>query len=196
MSDTEALPMEHVEPEGFLQPRRYKHSFRCTRCGHEYSRVSTKVNIPDVPCPKIKCKVAIEVEAKMLADERLAIMLEEQRAPGQLVKGPMTKVIDQTSEMVMKDYGLTNLNDNMREGDIAAPKLPPAQQRAADSFFSGAEVARAAGGARLQAKVNAMGRQAIAGAYRSSAINPGAMQTRAGITPGANPLRMVRKEKA
>jgi len=196
MEETDALPLDFLPPEeGFNQPRRYRHPFRCLRCGHEYSRVSTKVTMAPVPCPKMKCRVAREVEAKLLADENMRQMLEEQKPPGQLFQSNNVVAIDKTAEIVMKDYGLTNLQDNIRHGEIAAPKLPPKQQAAADAFFTGSEVAKQAGGARLQSRVKSLGAQAIAGAFRSHAINPGAMQTRAGIIPGTPALRVVRKEQ-
>lgn len=189
--DTTPLP-----PDGYLAPKRYRHFFRCTRCGHEYHRDSAKITIKDAPCPKVKCRVAREVEEKLAADENMRVMLEEQKPPGQLLRSNATQAVDKTAEIVMQDYGLTNLNDNIRAGEIAAPKLPPPQQRAADAFFSGAEIARQAGGAHLGRRVKMLGAQAMAGAFRNSAINPGAMAERAGIAPGTPPLRVVRREKA
>lgn len=198
MSDDapEQIDMTSLPPDGYLQPKRYRITYRCSRCGHEYNRVTTKLDRKDPPCPKMECRVARALEEKELADFNMARMLEEQRPPGQLVQSNAIKAIDATAAMVMKDYGLTDLRDNIKPGEIAAPKLPPAQQRAADSFFSGAEVAKQAGGARLQARVKSLGAQAIAGAFRSGAVNPARINAAAGIQPGTPPLRLVRKEPA
>ena len=191
----EQIGMDTLPPDGYLQPKRYKITYRCTRCGHEYSRITTKLDRKDPPCPKMECRVARAVEEKAIADENLRQMLEERRPPGQLIQSNAIKAVDATAEIVMKDYGLTNLQDNLRYGDAAAPKLPPAQQRAADAFFSGAEVARQAGGSRLQSRVKAMGAQAIAGAFRSGAVNPARINALGGVAPGTPPLRVIRTEK-
>ena len=52
-----------------------------------------------------------------------------------------TKAMDATADIVMKDYGLTNLQDNLRAGDTMAPKLQgvdgsgvPLEQRVSEVF--------------------------------------------------------------
>ena len=186
--------MDRLEPDGYLQPTRYRIKYRCTRCGHEYSRVTTKLDRKDPPCPVKKCQIDRAVEDRLDADERMAQMLEDRRAPG-VIGSTGVKAIDTTAEIVMRDHHLTNLNESMRAGDIAAPKLPAPMQRAADGFFSGAEVARQFGGRRLQARVNQLGAQVLAGGIRSG-FSPAKVQAFAGVEPGTPPLRLVRKEPA
>lgn len=179
--------MDHLEPDGFLQPKRYRIRYRCNRCGYEYHRVTTKLDRKDPPCPKVQCRVARELEAKQVEQDRLDEILESQRTPA-VTGAPQVKMIDDTMRMVANDYKLTNLNDRMREGDIAAPKLDPARQRAADSFFSGAEVARRAGGSRMAARVRQLGAQALAGGLGKSSLNIEAIQKQA-AQPGERALR-------
>lgn len=50
-------------------------------------------------------------------------------------KSNFTKSMDATAEIVMKDYNLTNLQDNLRAGDSMAPKLTPELERKVDEVF-------------------------------------------------------------
>jgi hypothetical protein len=86
----------------------------------------------------------------------------------------MIKALDMTAKMTMETYGMNdlNLNSNMRPGDSCAPKLPPAQQKAADAFFNGGGIHNA----------SALGAKAIAGAYRDN-NNPVANLHRSKATP-------------
>lgn len=54
------------------------------------------------------------------------------------------KCVDKTADIVMSDYGMTNLKDNVRLGETMAPKLTPKLQSAADNMFAGGH--RAPGG--------------------------------------------------
>ena len=56
-------------------------------------------------------------------------------------------------------------------------------------------VARQFGGRRLQARVNQLGAQVLAGGIRSG-FSPAKVQAFAGVEPGTPPLRLVRKEPA
>lgn len=71
------------------------------------------------------------------------------------------KCVDKTAEIVMTDYGMTNLKDNVRAGEAMAPKLHPQQQAAADNMFGG-------GGKKRQMPFNAaaMAKRAMSGALR------------------------------
>lgn len=90
------------------------------------------------------------------------------------------KAIDIVAEGTMKSYAMTdlNLNSGMREGDSCAPKLPPAQQQAVDGFFDHGKNPSLKG-----ANLNAIGKRAIAGAYRDP-NNPVAAAHRARMRPG------------
>lgn len=162
MDGSEEIGREPTAPDGYLRPKKFRLRLRCLRCGHEY-RSKPFVAVPklDPPCPREACRIEREVERRLADRERIERMLEERRPPAQGGRNPVVGVVDQVAEQVMRDYKLTDLNDNMRIGDIAAPKLPPAQQRAADSFFTGQEVARKLGGRRLAARVATLGAQVL-----------------------------------
>ena len=105
---------------------------------------------------------------------------------------PMVKAVDMTADIVMEDYGLTNLQDNIRQGDMVAPKLPAPQQRMADGFFGGKAMQEQNGksaGARQAELIRA---RALSGRYRGMAINPGVASF--GRPEGQSPLQVVRTE--
>ena len=72
------------------------------------------------------------------------------------------KCVDKTAEIVMTDYGMTNLKDNVRVGENMAPKLTPRLQTAADNMFGGKS--------RRDLKLDTakLARQAMSGALRDS----------------------------
>lgn len=86
----------------------------------------------------------------------------------------MIKALDVTAKLTMDTYKMSdlNLNSSMREGDSCAPKLPPAQQAAANAFFNGGGMHNA----------GAIGAKAIAGAYRDN-NNPVANLHRSKVVP-------------
>lgn len=168
-----SVGQETLPADGYLQPRRYKITAQCERCGGEFHWVTTKLDGKDRPCPKRTCKEAIHREAVEREAMNMAKMFAEQRPPGHIGDKPIVHAIDTTAEIVMKDYGMTDLRDNIRTGDSMAPSLPPEMQRAADGFFTGAAVRERAGGGNLGARaMQAIGRRAVAGAFRSAAVAP------------------------
>ena len=168
MSDT-YVGSETLPPEGYLTPRRYKVTYFCHRCETEFSRIGTTIPKSDPPCPKKRCREAVFREAVQKEAFNLAKMLDEQHPPGHIGENIQVKAIDATAEIVMEDHHLTNLKDNIRVGETMAPPLPDGKQALADNFFGGNAMA-AAGIPSRQAAL--LGRRAIAGAFRSTAINP------------------------
>lgn len=183
------LGYELVPQEGYMQPDKYEVRIQCLRCNHIYKRVLKSLNDPDPPCPKKKC---IETAAVEMAERRAAnaaAVFESGTFPGVTGDKPIVKAVDAVAEQVMVDYKLTDLKDNIRPGESMVPKLPPAQQAAADNFFSG-NAGKAAGINSRQ--MNMLGKRAIAGAFRGSAVSPG--QVFPG-RPGESALRHVRTDK-
>lgn len=86
------------------------------------------------------------------------------RAPGIIGGNVQIKAIDETAKIVMEDYGYTNLRDDVRPTETMTPKLPPAQQAAADNYFGGGRK-RDLGGVNLARHARA----AMAGAL----VDPG-----------------------
>jgi len=142
MSDTDYLGSERMEPEGYLKPTRYKIKARCERCGKVFSWIDTTPGGKNRPCPNPICIEARIAEEVAAATAKMAKMLEEQRAPAVIGQSNVVKAVDATAEIVMRDHGLTDLKDNIRQGDIMAPSLKGkgangvALQQAADAFFT------------------------------------------------------------
>lgn len=200
MSDDQTF--EVVQPDGFMEPRRYRVKCQCDRCGHVYHSAWAKAPPKrDPPCPRKKCIEAAAREVSEAEVVRLQQMLLEQRGPPTVGANKVVRAVDATAEMVMEDYGLTNLKDNIREGESMAPPLPQPQQARADAYFGGGglktqvPVLAAPGEPRHTmsgAQLNRLGRRAIAGAFRNMSMSPAAIMPDA--AKGSAPLRLVRTE--
>ena len=188
MSDTSYIGSETLPPEGFMQPRRYRITCRCDRCGKEYKWVAKAITAKDRPCPRKACKEAAIQERIEREAARMAKIIEEQRAPGHIGDNNQVRAIDKTAEIVMADHGMTDLKDNIRPGEAMAPKLPPAMQAASDNFFN-ANPLKDRGMGSKQAEL--IKRRALAGAYRNMSVSPQVISGQS----GESPLRMIRKEK-
>jgi hypothetical protein len=167
---------ELVEGEGFMQPKRYKIGYECGRCNRKFSRTFKAIPAVDPPCPSKSCSQALEVEQLRKELANLKAMIEDGRAPAQVGANVRVKAVDMTADMVMKDHHLTDLRDNIREGEIMAPKLPPVMQKAADGFFAG-DANKALGtnkpiSQRQQNYMKSMTARAIGGAFRDGAVAP------------------------
>ena len=180
---------ETVDPEGFMQPRRYKVSFSCEKCGHQWHRTYKAVPKKNPACPNKSCSEASELEQLKRENENLKRMLESGEAPAQIGKNVRVKAVDETAKIVMEDFHMTDLKDGIRAGENMAPKLPQAQQAAADNYFGGGAM-KSAGLNKKQTDL--LGRRAIAGAFRNMAVPPNAAL---GLKKGENPFRLVRTEK-
>lgn len=163
------------EPEGFLQPKRYRASYSCSECGNKWKSKWAKSIPPDTqPCPSVRCAVARETAALAQQVANLTRMLQEQRAPAQVGANIRVQAVDRTAEIVMQDNRLTDLRDNIRQGEIMAPKLPPPMQKAADNFFGGPRGAIGVSQpvTMAQKKMQALGARAIRGAFRNASVAP------------------------
>jgi DNA-directed RNA polymerase subunit RPC12/RpoP len=87
-------------------------TYLCEECGKEFEVTFDSSEEPDPDCPSC---------SKVL-----------QWVPGLFsVKTDRSRAVDYTQKMVEQDYGLTNLNDGSREGDVAykAPSAPQTSER-------------------------------------------------------------------
>ncbi len=105
---------------------RFEVLLRCT-CGHKYKRILKSLDQPDPPCPKCK---------KAAAPPR-GIDLTSGKAPAAVGMSVNVKAMDETANIVMQDYGMTDMRDNVREGETARPKLRPDMQKKVEGFFGG-----------------------------------------------------------
>jgi hypothetical protein len=178
---------ETLEPDGYLQPSRVRVTFECRKCGKQFSRVYKCVPAKDPKCPNKHCAEESRLAQLERENENLRRMLESGHAPAQIGKNVTVKAVDATAEIVMQDYGLTDLKDNVREGETVAPKLPGRQQQMADAYFSPAKAGRMAGLRTRQAEL--MKHAAISGAYRGMAVPPSAIDPKG--RPGQSALVSV-----
>lgn len=187
---TVTLGIDMNKSDNFLEPTKYKIRYKCELCGHEYSRTYKAIPIKDPSCPSKACIAKQELASLKQQMANLQRMIEEGHAPGQIGNKVVVKAVDETARIVMEDYKMTDLKDNIRHGENVAPKLPGQQQTLADNYFGGGGL-RAAGISSKQAQ--ALGRRAIAGAFRSTALNPGSIQLPE-VKNGQSPLRVMRTE--
>ena len=186
---TKMLEHEMVEPDGYLQPKKYRVRYECEKCGHTYSKVFKAIPVNDPPCPNKACAEKSEIADLKLQLARMEKMLLEQKAPAQNGTKLVVKAVDETAKIVMEDYNMTNLRDGIRHGEDMAPKLPPAQQAAADGYFGGKGL-QSRGISSKQADL--IRKRAISGAYRGMAVAPTAVMP--GATTGQSPLRLIGRE--
>lgn len=167
--ENEYVGREEVGTDSYLGPTKYRIRCKCLRCGKEYSKIVSRLTDDNPPCPRKACKDAIKLEERIRMEANIRAMIEAERGPVQIGNNHVTRAVDMTAEIVMKDHRLTNLKDNIREGESMVPSLPPKMQEAADNFFS--PQARMPSGRRAK-QMELLGRRAMAGAFRDMAINP------------------------
>lgn len=119
----------------------YKSSYRCSDCKSTFEKITKNFPKKEPNCPT--CKRNNKVDSKSCvsdkthnidSESRVQQMNESHQAPS-MGKSNFTKAMDATAEIVMKDYALTNLQDNLRAGDSMAPKLRPELEQQVDSVF-------------------------------------------------------------
>lgn len=138
---------------------KYASIYHCKRCGNKWRVVSTRAVSMDDPvpdCPNLACGEA---------QTPIGMDLTSNKAPATVGMNVRVKAMDETSNIVMRDYGMTDLRDDVREGESMAPKLPPVQQAMADGFFGGGKRANVNGHSINMAK---HARAAMSGGLRDS----------------------------
>jgi len=174
MTDTSYIGSQPLAPDpndGYHAPSRYKVTFMCDVCGNQFSRIYKVIPKKDPACPRFQCKMSAANAQANREQANFEQMIEERRPPGHIGANVSVKAVDATAEIVMSDYGMTNLQDNVRAGDVVAPKLPGEQQAMADNFFGGGKAIEQRTGIS-GARLNRLGRMAMAGANRGMALNP------------------------
>lgn len=167
MQNEESIGYERADdPTKAYEPVSYRVKYRCLRCSHEYSRIQRSLSAKDVPCPKQECKDAIEEERIEKAVANRMAILESRQMPGIIGDKPIVKIIDETADIVMHNHGLTDLKDNVREGETMVPPLAPKLQKQVDGFFSG----KVDGIGTKRA--NSLVRNALSGKYKNASVSP------------------------
>lgn len=101
--------------------------YKCNTCNHVFEHFHKNADEPLPDCPR--CVLMAE-----LSDvEKLPSVFKTRSTRA----AQTAKAADTMYKIAEEDYGLTNMKDNLREGDIAAvmPKLPPELQKNADNFW-------------------------------------------------------------
>lgn len=189
--ENEYVGSQEVTPDSYLGKPKYRITCRCLRCGNTYKKVVARLTDDNPPCPKRACKAAAVAEERAIMERNLRAMIEAERGPGHIGNNDTVKIIDKTAEIVQQDYGLTNLKDNIREGESMVPSLPPKMQQAADNFFKG-PTPTADQKSRRTKQMELLGRRAMGGAFRNMSINPGLVVPG---TAGTSTLRKIGEEK-
>ena len=188
-------------PDSPFEPRKYRVTYCCAQCNHQWkSKWLKAVPKKDPPCPNPSCAEIRVLRQTAVENQRLRAMLEEGRGPAHIGENKVVKAVDTTADIVMQDYGMTDLKDGIRQGESMAPKLAPGAQALADGMFNPGShdvKVRDAMTGQMQtvqaAQMNRIGKRALAGAYRGMAVAPNV------VIPenmrSKPPLQLVRTEK-
>lgn len=153
---------------------KFVHVFHCRRCGHKWKVIAKGMDIAEPPCPNLACGEVQTIRP-----------FNPEGAPA-IGGSTIVKAVDFTADLTMQQYGLTDLKDNVREGDTLVPTLPPTLQKQKDDFFNPKVTV---GPKHMQA--SRLMSRAISGAYRGAAVNPKEL-----LPDNRVALRPVRSEKA
>jgi hypothetical protein len=158
---------------------KYQLVLRCKSCKHKYKRVVTVdegenvADVPDPPCPKCQQKAkrtdAYETASAPIAHNGMEGIIGNGKAPGIVGNNNTVRAIDKTAEIVMQDYGLSNLKDRVYQGESLVPPLPPAMQKSADNFF-GSSTNRF-GNKMVQKRLDAAVRRTLTGGNRINSVD-------------------------
>lgn len=174
----------------------FETKYSCTDCNDVFFVITE--NRPKGRCPACpKCKQKHPERRSIsksnitysqeLLDKRHEEIVNSKKAPS--VGGSnFTKAMDSTAEIVMQDYGLTNLQDNLRAGDSMAPKLSHELERKVDQVFKPQKPIMGAPAATSMN--NSLMRQINAGAFKGygGASDVVARQQNSGIRMPTNVL--------
>lgn len=203
-----------------MEYRYRKTSYRCSECKLSFDKIRKfgidkyphGIDLPfpakDPDCPQCKKVKRVDFKNSVTDDTHKHINPANPEAsfiggsPNNpqktfsMGKSNFTKAMDATAEIVMKDYALTNLQDNLRAGDSMAPKLTPELERKVDEVFKPQKPIMGQGGATnlnkaLTANINA-GRYAGQNQIRDVAAQAQAFgQARTAATGSKVPMDII-----
>lgn len=109
------------------------------------------------------------------------------------ITGVKSKAIDYTQRMVEEDYGMTNMRDNMREGDVAAMAPAPVQSREAQELTMAVREAQPDLNDAQIEQVNSFWQKGVSGATPDQVRAQAAPAAAAARSLGADPIEMLHK---
>ena len=107
--------------------------YACNDCGAEFKHWHTSKNEPAPPCPECEATAIVEDLEAESRRGRMAEILEAQQPPA---RGGSTKAkaVEMAYQIAEQDYGMTDMRDNLREGDTAFVKPPQIQTAEAEQI--------------------------------------------------------------
>ena len=108
-------------------------TYMCDECGTKFDKLHFESSEPAPPCPGCEALSARQTPA------------------GFSIGTTKGQALDITQRIVEEDYGMSNMRDNMREGDVAAIATPQINQAAATFFQQSPQ--RAAPSAMMQSAI-------------------------------------------
>jgi hypothetical protein len=122
----------------------YKSQYRCSECKNTFERVTKLFPRKDPNCPickkmnRVRMKCSVSDKTHNLGPTDIVGGTPENPQKSFSMGGSnASKAFDKTAEIVMQDYGMTdiNMNSNVRDGDSLVPKLrPELEQRVANGW--------------------------------------------------------------
>ena len=110
-------------------------TYLCGECGCKFDKLHFDRSEPAPECPGCQA------------------INSRQTPAGFSIGGNVSKAVDITQNILETDYKMSNIKDNLREGDIAMPTIGPSLQPVVNNFWkpSGDVIARARAGAAAAA---------------------------------------------
>ena len=93
--------------------------YECGDCGSRFEHLKMSRDEPDPECPGCKA-------------------ISQKLPPSVSIGTNKGRAVD-IAQAEVEAQGFTNMRDNLREGDIAAPRLAAPLQKAVDNFWSGGQ---------------------------------------------------------
>lgn len=154
----------------------YRSTYRCSECKSSFEKVTKLLPKKDPACPI--CKKLERVKSKScVSDKTHPDLFRKEEIVGGTPDNPQktfsmggsarSAAFDKTAEIVMKDYGMTdiNMNSNLRPGDDCVPKLRPDLEAKVGAGWGGANKKPVMGQAGSNLN-SALTKQINAGAFR------------------------------
>lgn len=152
-------------------------TYFCDNCEQEFE-VTCESNSPDPDCPF--CAKVLDWRPGMFA-----------------IATSKSRAVDVTQQILEEDYGLTNFNDNMREGDVATKSAPAPNSGQRDAEIRQLSEAAQSIGQPMTAEQANMAKNFWGGGQAANAVPVDQMlgaaraSTAAANAEGLNPLKLL-----
>lgn len=143
--------------------QRYEFKWRCKHCDHTWKRTiatDDPGSIDNPPCPSCK-------KERKRNEHFTPFDPAGGKAPA-FASNVKNKALDATAEIIMAEHQMTDIRSptDIRQGESAAPKIPPKLQQLADNMFNPQKQLTSVGMGR---QAGLIARSAMAGAFSPAA---------------------------